>query len=89
MTADEFEFVAAPPAPDRGRNALYARFNEAVKARPGEWAKWPKELASRETAQRTAANLLRGNSPRWPRGEYEAVSSGTNVYVRYIGGGDR
>lgn len=83
----EFTFVDEPPAQRHGRNGIYDAFRQALKARPGEWAIYPKEFATTSSATATVANLKRGNSSKYPRGEYEARSSQKVVYVRYTGGG--
>lgn len=82
----DFKFVDAPPPPQKGRNALYAAFREALRARPGEWAIWPREMKDRKIAQLTAGNINRGGTKSFPKDEFEARSSDNVVYVRYIGG---
>ncbi len=79
----EFEFVEKLPSTvrTRGRTNVYRRFREALRERPGVWAKYP-------------AGTMRGDSGRFvvyhvKRSHlyvgYEAVVSDCAVYVRYIG----
>lgn len=87
MTAAEYEFtfVDSPPPPSRGRNGLYDAFRNALRARPGEWAVWPRELKNKATAWQTVGNINRGDGAWRPVGSFEARSSEAAVYVRFIG----
>lgn len=81
----EFEFVDSPPPPSHGRNALYEAFRNALRARPGEWALYPREFKNQDSARCTTANINRGRMSTFS-GEYEARTSDCTVYVRYVGG---
>lgn len=81
-----FEFVDAPPERARGRNELYRAFALALKARPGDWAKWPREFEKENVASATRRNIVAGKMANFPAGEFEATASKGVVYVRYVGG---
>lgn len=84
MSDFEFTFVESPPPPKHGRNALYAAFREALKARPNEWAIYPREFKNKDSASSAAANINRDRDASYIG--YEARSSDGVVYVRYVGG---
>lgn len=84
-TEFEFQFVAAPPPREYGRNRLYSEFAEALRSRPGEWAIWPREVKNKTTASATAMNIKRGKLANFPDGEFDARAAQGVVYVRYVG----
>ena len=90
MTTDSdygFEFVDAPPEGTRGRNELYRAFALALKGRPGDWAKWPRDFKQSNVASATRRNIVAGKMANFPAGEFEATVAKSIVYVRYVGGG--
>ncbi|MCM6776240.1 hypothetical protein NDR87_18900 [Nocardia sp. CDC159] len=81
----EFEFVDELPAKTgRGRDWLLDAFAEALKARPGQWARWPKPLMD-STAKTYVSAIGKGRLRPFPVGEFEAVVRFDVLYVRYVG----
>lgn len=81
----EFTFVDGPPPPNRGRNALYSAFRDALRSRPGEWAIYPREFKNKASATGTTSNINNGRMPTFPPDLFEARTSDMVVYVRYKG----
>ncbi|TDH48712.1 hypothetical protein E2F47_22715 [Mycobacterium eburneum] len=80
-----FEFIEGePPPPDHGRNAMYRAFADALRARPGDWAKWPREPKDANNARTLASNLNAGRLTTFATG-FEGRASGATVYARYVG----
>jgi hypothetical protein len=86
-----FTFVNLPKGEKGGKgpDPLLAAFAEALRGNPGQWAVWPKDLASKTPQHRSsiAGKIRQGNYAGFPKGEFEATSRAGAVYVRYIGGG--
>ncbi|UTN92970.1 hypothetical protein SEA_FINKLE_56 [Gordonia phage Finkle] len=74
-------FVAALP-PKRPQRR-YGRFADALIAAPGMWAKYPRVMASPESAATTAARISSGRARSFPGNRFEAEARGRAVYVRY------
>ncbi|WP_336819793.1 hypothetical protein [Gordonia sp. MMO-8] len=86
-------FVSAPPTRDDARrsNRRYHEFAEALRARPGEWGQYPRQMQSTNSAATTAAKIARGIPNAFPitdAGRFDATSDGRTVYVRYLLGGE-
>lgn len=69
MDTSEFTFVKELPT---SRRSYLERFADALKARRGEWAVWPRELK-------------RPQLKYFPVGDFEAQKVGNAVYVRFVG----
>lgn len=84
----EFKFVENPElADDSASTGIYDLFAKALRARPGQWAEWPRPIRSRGTAAVHKSAIKRGTKKQFPKGEFEArlAATGTMLYVRYIG----
>lgn len=89
----DFQFVDLPK-PQRGRtsgsftqDALLNEFAAALKARPGEWAIWPKETTWR-AAKRKADHINRPGqytAVAFKGGDFKARVLDGVLYVRYVG----
>lgn len=79
-----------PPRSSAGAAPKYKGFLEALRERPGEWAKAPTEPASSQSAGNTAMAFRNGRVSGAAPGEFEAVSRTVDgvsgVWVRYVGG---
>ncbi|MFC9767660.1 hypothetical protein [Rhodococcus jostii] len=84
----EFNFVDDNEVPEvrRGYSELYSNFAKALRRNSGRWAVWPRELKNSTTATSVAGNIKRGQLVSFPKGEFEARSRGSSVYVRHVGG---
>ena len=90
----EFTFVAELPKPrpnthpglgrDMEFSATLFRFADAMRARPQQWAIWPRALA-RRTAWNISTRIVTGRIPALPGHEFEGRSVNGVAYVRYIG----
>lgn len=78
-----------PPAAvlNRQRKTAYTEVAEQLRSRPGVWAKVPGER-TKGTAAGLAQNIRRGVMKDFPKGQFEAVHDGAQVYVRFVGGDD-
>lgn len=56
---------------------------------PGKWAKLTREYPKPESAQNAAANIRRGVTKGFTKGEFEAVAHERHVYVMYKGPQDK
>ncbi|MEC4616303.1 hypothetical protein [Tsukamurella tyrosinosolvens] len=81
----KIEFIDDLPEPTRGRNQIYADFRDALRTRPGSWARYPREFSSAEVARTQVGNINRNASGAWA--EFEATQRGDLVYVRFVGTG--
>lgn len=72
----------------QGRAGKYRAFAEALRDHEGKWALLPAsegEERSDKGAQNTAQNIRRGVIKGFTKDEFEAVSDGGKVYVRFTG----
>ncbi len=68
------------------RRTQYDDFADALKQRPQEWAVLPGEKGSVDSARSTALNIRNGRMSAFkPKGQWEAVTDGTTIYVRFKG----
>ncbi|MFE3060659.1 hypothetical protein [Nocardia sp. NPDC059239] len=86
-----FEFVDQLP-PSKGNagrrlDPLLFEFAQALRANPGQWAKWPRAISERRSRQ-IHWEIKRGMRRALPPGEFEACSRAGVAYARYIGGSD-
>lgn len=82
------EFVGAlPESKQVGRkpDKVLADFAAELRARPGEWARWPKVLTE-NTLRVLPTQINKGRYVSFPAGEFEAATRDGIVYVRYTGG---
>jgi hypothetical protein len=85
----QFEFVEALPAETRGHqlDPVIFEFAEALRARPGEWAKYP--IATSPSWRNTLVWSIRNTNSRTPTafrsGGFDARQRGGVLYVRYVG----
>lgn len=95
----EFEFVESLPDLPKGakNNPLVARFAVALKARPGQWAKYPISPLTANNASGIAARINKTASDApvpFRGGGFEARAiredgdreNQRTLYVRYVGG---
>lgn len=89
--AYNFEFVATlPPGAHLGgrrRNPMHEALALALRERPGNWAKYPREFETSNLASATRSNIISGRLKDFPKGEFEAVCTQATLYVRFLGGG--
>jgi hypothetical protein len=81
------EFGELPPADPRSYKDLWRKEAEALKARPGEWARIttkPSLNAARTMGSNIAGGILKAFRP--PK-HFEARSRGLDVWARYVGDG--
>lgn len=78
------EFGELPPSPARPWTRWREVF-EVLQTRPGDWAK-VSTTPTASTASSIASKLRRGGLGEIPEGDVEAVSRGTDVWARYVGG---
>ena len=81
------EFVDKLPA---GTNAVnrgreLKAFLEALKGRPGQWAKWPYPITSRAAGAQVVSRINSGMVAAFRGVNLEATRSDTDVFVRYVG----
>lgn len=71
----------------RSRPGKYVEFAVALREHQDKWALLPEDVEPRtdKGAQSLAQNIRRGVTSGFTRGEYESVSDGPKVYVRWIG----
>lgn len=81
MSAMEIQWEEPPRAHNtpRGPDKELSAFFDALRARPGEWARWP-----RSTGRHTAAAINAGRYRMAPRGEFEATCRAGVIYVRAV-----
>lgn len=85
MTA-QYEFVdKIPGSPRGGRPVANKAFADALKARPGEWAVWPKPITA-QTRKVYQQSIPRGILRAFHGGGFEAANRDGRLYVRYVGG---
>jgi hypothetical protein len=77
----------APPAEALANptqsNSFYVQVAAALRANPNEWAQVPREFASEDSAKNTATRIRQGRMASMPKGEFEAVSHGKDLWVRH------
>lgn len=84
VTTCEFEFVdELPPRDERRPKADMHGFTDALRARPGEWAKWPADLLSASVTG-YASGIRKGMVATF-RGGFDAAARNGVLYVRYLG----
>lgn len=81
-----FEFIDGPP-PTRKQPPVLHEFARALRARPMQWAIWPKKVTV-STASTYASSIRLGFHNNFGRG-FEAVARQDVLYVRYVGEGER
>jgi len=83
----DLEWKEPPPEALKPQLAagFYGKVAVELRKRPEEWALVPREFASEESAKSAAMNIRNGRMVSMPRGHYEAVTSGRQLYVRYVG----
>lgn len=87
----DIEFTDPPRSRGGGRHGLvnWPEFFDALRARPGEWAKFPTHVGPG-----TAAQIQAGQKKGISRGEFEATvrvgddlpARRYHMWVRYVGG---
>ncbi|MGW6255473.1 hypothetical protein [Streptomyces sp. NPDC055085] len=83
----DVNFVSSPPVrPQRGRRAPHhVEIAEALKARPGEWAEFPKS-APVKVGPFLAQQIRTGVSRAYgPKGSFDAYYAEGKVWLRYVG----
>lgn len=90
------EFTFVPKLPEschtayrgRGRDVEFSatlhRFADALRARPREWALWPREITKR-TAWNISTRIMHDIFPALPGSEFEGRAVNGVAYVRYVG----
>ena len=74
--SEDYEWGAPPPSQDMRNSRV--RFVEALKKRPNEWAKYPREYDDKAKAQTAASGFRR----QWDF--LEVVAREGFVYARYL-----
>lgn len=91
MTEPKVEFGELPPdgRGEREPNGKWAQIAEALRVRPGVWAKVHAiaESAPRTGAGNVVSGIKHGTITRamLPSGSFEAVSRGRDIWARYVG----
>lgn len=65
-------------------NTFYGRMAAALRARPGEWAKIPREYASEDSAKNTMSRIKNGRMAGINKGEIDAVHHEKSIWVRAV-----
>lgn len=69
--------------PGRPLDPVLLQFASELKAHPGKWAEWPREVA--DTTRRTlVSNIRNGAYAAFPVGQFEAAQRDNIVYVRAL-----
>lgn len=74
-----------PPANASGKPPKYATFFGELRANPGKWARWPGNPQTISAASSLATLVRQGKYATTKPGEFEAVTRGGVLYVRYVG----
>jgi hypothetical protein len=92
----QFEFVDDLPRRSGGDNGggrppdpLVVEFAQALRATPGQWAKWPKSNSAYNSLRTMASAITRDVHPcpvALRGGCFEAKTRGGVMYVRFTGG---
>lgn len=69
--------------PGRPLDPVLLQFASELKAHPGEWAAWPKEITD-ATRRTLVTNIRNGNYAAFPPAEFEAAQRDNVVYVRAL-----
>lgn len=83
----EFEFVSELPGTEGdgavARGKVLKRFAAALKESPGQWAKYPLDLAAGSLASR-ASEIRCGRANSFRAGRFEAAARDGVLYVRAV-----
>ncbi|MEV6219909.1 hypothetical protein [Nocardia sp. NPDC051833] len=82
----KFQFVSTLPTTIRSRKPsdLLSEYAAALRARQGQWAKWPRKV-SQSSSYAITDNVRKGAYPALPAPGYEAATRNGVTYVRYVG----
>lgn len=68
----------------RQANSFYGKLSRRLKEKPGEWVKLPEDRITTEaSAKQTMHGIREGKMSGMPKGEFEVVRSGAELWVRY------
>lgn len=86
VPAGSLTWEPPPSAPRSGnRPSRWSAVSAALRANPGEWARIPCADTKSGSAG-LAATIRSGGSTAWkPKGAFEVIREGDNLWARYVG----
>lgn len=86
MESAKFVTELPEPATTGKADPLLEKFARELRRKPMNWAPWPREFASANSAGSTRSNLKRGKYRSFrPAENWEAHTRGNKLFVRYVG----
>ena len=86
MSGVNWEDPPAEALAYRHRAGTLGAWLEAIKAKPGVWARYERTYATEESAKAAAGSIKRGDVKGVDKGEYEVVTFAENLWARYVKG---